>query len=380
MSDQREKKLAGAALTLVADGVGLLHPEARVLEAMLTGWEQQMLARNLADTTIRARARQVRALVAHANEYPWSWTMATADEWFADLRSVKHCSVSTIRGLQVTIRRFCDYLVDPAYEWATVCQERFGSTPDQIINEANAAAHVADYEGQPARRAFTRAELVTLLEHVDGKAATRQGLGVKGWASAFRDSVILKVAYGYGTRRNETRMLDLTDFSSNPHAPEFGAFGVLNVRHGKAQRGSPPKRRSVLTVWPWTVDVLRQWVEEVRPLFEHATGPALFPSERGHRVGAGTLDRRLRGYCDELGLDPALSFHSLRRSYVTHLFEDNWDPRFVQEQVGHEHASTTSLYTCVSSDFRVRTLRKVLNNTAAAALALRQDTSTGGDQ
>ncbi|UMP06754.1 site-specific integrase [Amycolatopsis sp. EV170708-02-1] len=30
-----------------------------------------------------------------------------------------------------------------------------------------------------------------------------------------------------------------------------------------------------------------------------------------------------------------------RHSYVTHLIEAGWDPRFVQEQVGHEHASTT---------------------------------------
>ena len=37
----------------------------------------------------------------------------------------------------------------------------------------------------------------------------------------------------------------------------------------------------------------------------------------------------------------------------------------VQHQVGHEHASTTAIYTCVSSDFRTRTLRR--------ALALRPD-------
>jgi len=60
--------------------------------------------------------------------------------------------------------------------------------------------------------------------------------------------------------------------------------------------------------------------------------------------------------------------HSLRRSYVTHLIEDGWDPRFVQEQVGHEHASTTAIYTCVSSDFRTRTLRRHLDATVAAAL------------
>jgi site-specific recombinase XerD len=59
-----------------------------------------------------------------------------------------------------------------------------------------------------------------------------------------------------------------------------------------------------------------------------------------------------------------LTFHSFRRSYVTHLIEDGFDPRFVQEQVGHEHASTTSLYTCVSSDFRARSLRAALDRTA----------------
>lgn len=53
---------------------------------------------------------------------------------------------------------------------------------------------------------------------------------------------------------------------------------------------------------------------------------------------------------------------------VTHLIEDGWDPRFVQEQVGHDHASTTSIYTCVASDYRVRTLRRALDATLAAAL------------
>lgn len=55
-------------------------------------------------------------------------------------------------------------------------------------------------------------------------------------------------------------------------------------------------------------------------------------------------------------------------TYVTHLIEDGYDPRFVQEQVGHEHASTTSIYTCVSSDFRTRTLRRHLDAAVTEAL------------
>ena len=42
--------------------------------------------------------------------------------------------------------------------------------------------------------------------------------------------------------------------------------------------------------------------------------------------------------------------------------------KIMQQQVGHEHASTTSIYTCVSSDFRVRTLRKALDATVGAAI------------
>ena len=84
----------------------------------------------------------------------------------------------------------------------------------------------------------------------------------------------------------------------------------------------------------------------------------MWPSERAPRIGFSQINPRFAAYRDALGLDPGLDFHSLRRSYVTHLIEDGWDPRFVQQQVGHEHASTTAIYTCVSSDFRTRTLRR----------------------
>ncbi len=80
------------------------------------------------------------------------------------------------------------------------------------------------------------------------------------------------------------------------------------------------------------------------------------------------MNTRLAAYRDALGLDPALDFHSFRRSYVTHLIEKGLDARFVQEQVGHEHASTTAIYTCVSSDYRTRTLRRALDATLDAAM------------
>jgi integrase/recombinase XerC len=42
--------------------------------------------------------------------------------------------------------------------------------------------------------------------------------------------------------------------------------------------------------------------------------------------------------------------------------------KIIQQQAGHDHASTTSIYTCVSSDYRTRTLRRALDATIEAAL------------
>ena len=186
----------------------------------------------------------------------------------------------------------------------------------------------------------------------------------------FRDAALFKVAYGFGLRRTEAQMLDLADLGTNPHAAEFGEYGLCRVRLGKAGKGSPPKRRSVLTVWPWLPGVLGQWIEEARPLMATAAdSAALWPSERGHRVGVSALNKRFNQARDALGLAAGLDFHSLRRSYVTHLLEDGWDPLFVQHQVGPRvRLPTTALYSCVSSDFRTRTLRRAMDATMTAAM------------
>ena len=63
---------------------------------------------------------------------------------------------------------------------------------------------------------------------------------------------------------------------------------------------------------------------------------------------------------DEAGLDPALTLHCLRHSYVTHLIEFGYPERFVSEQVGHAYASTTAIYASVSNDFKHKTLRAAL--------------------
>jgi integrase/recombinase XerC len=123
----------------------------------------------------------------------------------------------------------------------------------------------------------------------------------------------------------------------------------------------------VLTVMPWSVEVIEQWVTELWPSCRRDGSSALWPSERAARIADKRLNSVFARVRDRAGLPAELGPHCLRHSYVTHLIEDGFDALFVQHQVGHEHASTTSLYTSVSSDDKTRVLRAALDRVITEA-------------
>ena len=359
--------MAGAAHLVVVSGAPLLRPDAQVFEAMLEGWTNQQLSRNLGGETIGARLRTVRRFQDHAGEFPWAWTPAHLEEWSADLVSVGRLAHSTVRGYQTAVRLFCAYAADPVYGWDRECETRFGSHPVQICHEWNTTTHRSAVEARPGRRALTRTELQLLFDSADDMVDEIRRQGRKGFAAAYRDATLFKVAYAWGLRRRELCRLEVHDFGRNPKAAEFGDYGVCYVRFGKSATGSPPKRRSVLTVMPWSVEVIEQWVTEIWPSCRRDGSAALWPSERSDRMSEQRLSRAFARIRDRAGLPTELAPHCLRHSYVTHLIEDGFDALFVQHQVGHEHASTTSLYTSVSSDYKTRVLRAALDRIVTEA-------------
>ena len=173
---------------------------------------------------------------------------------------------------------------------------------------------------------------------------------------------MVKTAYAFGLRRSELCRLELADLRPNPHVPEWGTYGSLHVRYGKAIKGGVPRRRTVLAVpeFDWVIKGLRQWVEEGRPYSRPGDHTGLWVTERLTRVALKHFDKRFNWLRAEAGLDPALTLHCLRHSYVSHLVEFGYPERFVQEQVGHAYASTTAIYTSVSNDFKNKTLQAAL--------------------
>lgn len=294
------------------------------------------------------------------NAYPWQWTASDLDDWTTHLIGVVRRAESTIRSYQGAIRLFCGYVTSPHYQWPAESQERFGTHPVQICHEWNTVAHSVECEGRPGRRPMTRAELQTFFDYADEQVERAVRLGRKGTLAAYRDATVFKLMYGWGSRCTETSRLDTVDFHRNPAAPEWGEFGALHVRHGKRTKGSPWRRRTTLSVTPWAVEAVADYVANARPRYAKAAEqPALWLTERGGRLQPREIEDRFSPYRDALGPDGDPVPHCLRHSHVTHQIEDGADPASVQRQVGHRYASTTALYTGVSGDFMNAMMRRM---------------------
>lgn len=346
-----------AALSVVPDAAAVAAAD-ELFESMLAGWRDRQRSRMLGESIVSSRRRTVRRFVEFTGCWPWQWEPAQLESWIA----AGGWAHSTVRSYQGAIAAFLDYVRDRRYGWVAECEQRFGVVPAQICGEYNTAAHVADYEGRPGRRALTRGELQALFDAADDAVAASVAAGRKGHLAAFRDATLFKVCYAFGLRRREVAMLDVADFAANPSAPEMGRLGVCQVRFGKAMRGSPPKRRAVAAVMPWACEALAQYLDEVRPRYDGATAhPALWLTERGGRISARQVDDRFARWRAAAGLPADVSVHCLRHSYISHLIETGVDPLFVQQQVGHSWASTTAVYTHVGSDAKNRMLREALS-------------------
>ncbi|SMX96721.1 Site-specific recombinase XerD [Brevibacterium aurantiacum] len=361
MTDYRES-LTAFRLLPSASNVSLVKPEQQVYGAMMSGWENQQLSRGLRQQTIDSRTAIVSRFHEFIDKPPWKWTVADVDEFTADAAG-RSLTLSTLRQNHGAIRTFCDYITSPLYDWMEICDHQFGEVPSQVCLPWNTVAHRFEFEGDGKRRPLSYEEVERLFDTADARVDKLALSGRKGALGALRDAQLLKTIYAFGLRRTEAVMLDTVDLHYSSKMRHWGRYGALHVRWAKAAGGGAPRRRTVLLVpeFDWWVPGMRQWNEQARARFAPGGDlDALWVTERRTRVSAGYLDRRFADLRDEAGLSKALTLHSLRHSYVTHLLEFGYADRFVQDQVGHMHASTTSIYASVSSDYKNRVLAEAL--------------------
>lgn len=166
-------------------------------------------------------------------------------------------------------------------------------------------------------------EVAQLLE---GPANTFQGL---------RDQAILETLYSSGLRVSELTRLDI------PHVDFIG--GVVKVLgKGKKERLSPIGEEALRAI--------RGYLEKRKELKRVRDSQILFVNPRGGRLTDRSVRRVLDRAIKKTSLAYHISPHTLRHSFATHLLDRGADLRAVQELLGHQHLSTTQIYTHVTAE------------------------------
>jgi len=184
------------------------------------------------------------------------------------------------------------------------------------------------------------AEVAALLEEAPPVAED----DAVGAAVALRDTAVLEMLYGAGLRISELCGLAPADVDLRA-----GLVTVLGKR-SKVRR---------VPLGEAAIAAIRTYLAAGRTNLSGPLTPpdALFLNQRGRRLtprdARRILERRL------LNDGRAISPHTLRHAYATHLLEGGADLRAVQELLGHADVATTQLYTHLTKD----RLRAVYNAT-----------------
>ncbi len=213
---------------------------------------------------------------------------------------------SSLARMRVSLRRFFAWMVE----------ERLRADDPTVLLEA------VRHE-KPLPRGLSEAEVERLLAAPD--LATPAGL---------RDAAMLELLYACGLRVSELVGL--------PLSAVFLQEAVLRVR------GKGDKVRLV-PMGEQAAEMVERYCREARPqLLEGRVSDVLFIAARGGAMNRRTFWKLIHDYAIAVGIRTAVSPHTLRHAFATHLVNHGADLRVVQMLLGHSNLSTTQIYTHVA--------------------------------
>ena len=151
----------------------------------------------------------------------------------------------------------------------------------------------------------------------------------------YRNKAMLELLYSSGLRISELLNLTLNDI-------DFTNDIVRVYGKGSKER--------IVPLGDYAIIALKKYIFEYRNLLIKYPTDILFLNNHGNIMSRSGFFKIINRIALENGIEKEISPHVLRHSFATHLLEGGADLRSIQELLGHENMSTTSIYTHLRSD------------------------------
>lgn len=180
-------------------------------------------------------------------------------------------------------------------------------------------------QGQPLPKTMSEQQVSDLLDAPN----TEMPLGL-------RDRAMLETLYATGLRVTELVGLTLLEINLD--------VGVVRiVGKGNKERLVPLGEQAV--------DWIRLYQQGARSeLLKERTCDSMFVTARGAAMSRQAFWYIIKKYALQAGIQQALSPHTLRHAFATHLINHGADLRSVQMLLGHADLSTTQIYTHIARE------------------------------
>lgn len=148
-----------------------------------------------------------------------------------------------------------------------------------------------------------------------------------------RDRLILEILYDCGVRVSELVNIKETDISNG----EISLLGKGN-------------KERIAYYGEYASEILSMYLNRGYRILNTKGSPYIFLNNNGDQLTTRGVRYILDKIIEKTSIDKKISPHMLRHSFATHLLNEGCDILSVQELLGHESLSATSIYTHITND------------------------------